>query len=79
MTTIQLRNSLQKEIGDIKDVKILKAVKAFLASIKDDNEPFRLSDAQRESIRISEEQIKKGEYKSSRQVFKDARKWLKSK
>ncbi len=56
MTATQLKTRLKKQINKIDDVSFLMAIETILESKTTEETPFPLTDAQKESIRISEEQ-----------------------
>ena len=72
MTNVQLRERLKKQISKIDDTAFLMAIETILES-KTEETPYPLSAAQKESIRISREQIRKGQYKDHKAVMNSAR------
>jgi hypothetical protein len=59
----------------------LKALDTIFTSqtSESSNEAYQITDEQKETIRISKGQIKKGQFKKNGQVLSDAREWLKNK
>jgi hypothetical protein len=74
MDIIELQNKLIKDIQKITDEELLNTIYQIIHSGTD---IYKLTPEQKESIRVSREQIKRGEFKSHETVMKETRKWLK--
>ena len=79
MTNIQIKTRLKNKINKIDDIAFLMAIETILESKTNEETPFPLNEAQKQSIRISKEQFKKGLYKDHREVINNAKRWLKRK
>jgi hypothetical protein len=77
MKSSDLKTKLIERINEIEDLEFLEAIKTILDSKT--AEPFPLSDQQKESIEISRQQIKNGDFLKNNEVFSDLKEWLKKK
>lgn len=79
MTTIALQQELIKKISKIKDIERLHSINDFLEQEDtfEKNGVIILTPEMKKIIAISEEQYKKGEFKTHEEVVKDAEQWLK--
>ena len=76
MSTQQLRNLLIDKISGIRDEKYLMAIKTILDTNFPEEEPYKLSDAQRKKVRTGLDQLKKGEVISNEDLEKEENEWL---
>ncbi|KAA9325210.1 hypothetical protein [Adhaeribacter soli] len=76
MNTQQLRNLLIDKISSIRDVKYLMAIKTILDTNFPEQEPYKLTDAQRKKVRTGLEQLKNGEITSNEDLEKEEDEWL---
>lgn len=78
MSTIELRELIINQLSHINDISFLKAIKTIIDS-KAEEEVYKLSDYQKERIRIGREQLVKGQTISHDEVQKEIEQWLLSK
>lgn len=78
MSTIELRELIINQLSHINDTSFLKAIKTIIDS-KAEEEVYKLSDYQKERIRIGREQLVKGQTISHDEVQKEIEQWLLSK
>ncbi len=72
------KKELVEELSAVQDKKVLDLMKSVLEHLKSDH-LNQLSDEQKESIKISREQIKAGNFKTQTDFFQEVRQWLKKK
>jgi len=77
MTSIDLKAKLIEIINQIEDVELLEAIKTILDT-KSEN-LYTLSDEQKESIEVSRQQIKNGNFLKNDEVFTELKEWIKKK
>lgn len=75
MSTIELRHTIAEYLAQIEDVSFLKAIKTIIES-KVYDETYKLSDYQRERIKESREQVKKGQTISHAELKREIDQWL---
>ncbi len=75
--TIQLKNDLISRIKNSTDLNFLKALQTIFDS--SEQSLFELSEEQKESIQISREEIKKGEFTEHAELMSNLKEWLKKK
>jgi hypothetical protein len=75
MSTIELREKIISQLANINDTSFLRAIKVLIDS-KVEKEVYRLSDYQKERIRLGREQLKKGQTISHDEVQKEINQWL---
>ena len=78
MSAIELRELIINQLSHINDISFLKAIKTIIDS-KAEEEVYKLSDYQKERIRIGREQLVKGQTISHDEVQKEIEQWLLSK
>ncbi len=78
MSTVELRELIINQLAHINDASFLKAIKALVDS-KAEDEVYKLSDYQKKRIRMSREQLIKGQTISNDELQKEIDKWLESK
>lgn len=78
MSTIELRQTIIDRLAIIDDISFLKAIKTIVES-KAESEIYRLSDYQKERVRLGREQLKKGQTISHDTLQKETDQWLASK
>ncbi len=78
MSTIELREKIISQLANINDTSFLRAIKVLI-DIKVEKEVYRLSDYQKERIRLGREQLKKGQTISHDDIQKEINQWLGSK
>ncbi len=72
---IQIKNNLISRIKNSKDLSLLKALQTIFDSL----EEYHLSDAQKESIKMSRDEISVGNYIDNSTAISDIKEWLKKK
>jgi predicted transcriptional regulator len=79
MTTIALQQELINKISKIKDKNKLNLINDFLEqeAVFDKNGALILTSEMKKIIALSEEQYKKGEFKTHQEVMAEAELWLK--
>ena len=77
MTSIDLKAKPIEIINQIEDVELLEAIKTILDT-KSEN-LYTLSDEQKESIEVSRQQIKNGNFLKNDEVFTELKEWIKKK
>ncbi|MFN6945722.1 MAG: hypothetical protein ACK4ND_12315 [Cytophagaceae bacterium] len=77
MKSTDLKTKLIERINEIEDLEFLEAIKTILDSKT--VEQYFLSDQQKESIEISRQQIKNGDFLKNEEVFSDLKELLKKK
>jgi len=75
MNSSQLQEKIIHDIRNIDDDNFLEAVYSIIRSRKEAN-PYKLTPAQKESIKISREQFKTGDFKHHSEVLQEVRGWL---
>ena len=75
MSTIELREKIISQLANINDTSFLKAIKVLIDT-KVEKEVYRLSDYQKERIRLGREQLKKGQTISHDDLQKEINLWL---
>jgi hypothetical protein len=78
MSTIELREKIISQLANINDTSFLRAIKVLIDT-KVEKEVYRLSDYQKERIRLGREQLKKGQTISHDEIQKEINQWLGSK
>jgi hypothetical protein len=78
MSTMELRELIINQLAHINDTSFLKAIKTLVDS-KVEEEVYKLSDYQKERIRMGREQLLKGQTISHDELQKEIDQWLKSK
>jgi predicted transcriptional regulator len=78
MGTIELRQRIIDQLSHIDDVSFLKAIKTLVDS-KAESEIYKLSEYQKERVRLGREQLNKGQTLSHEAVQKEIDQWLGSK
>jgi predicted transcriptional regulator len=78
MSTIELREKIISQLANINDTSFLRAIKVLIDT-KVEKEVYRLSDYQKERIRLGRDQLKKGQTISHDEVQKEINQWLGSK
>ncbi len=78
MDLAQTKKELVEELTAVQDKKVLDLMKSVLEHLKSDD-LNQLTDPQKESIEISREQIKAGNFKTQADFFEEVRQWLKKK
>ena len=78
MSTIELREKIISQLANINDASFLRAI-IVLIDTKVEKEVYRLSDYQKERIRLGREQLKKGQTISHDEIQKEINQWLGSK
>lgn len=78
MSTTELRELIINQLAHINDTSFLKAIKTIVDS-KAEEEVYKLSDYQKERIRMGREQLIKGQTISHDDLQKEIDQWLKSK
>ncbi len=78
MGTIELRQRIIDQLSHIDDVSFLKAIKTLVDS-KAEGEIYKLSEYQKERVRLGREQLNKGQTLSHEAVQKEIDQWLGSK
>lgn len=81
MTTIALQQELINKISKIKDKSKLNLISDFLEqeAVFDKNGALILTTEMKKIIALSEDQYKKGEFKTHQEVMAEAELWLKEK
>ena len=74
MNAIALQKKLLKQIAEINDVTVLKKIDQI---IKTNPKVYVLNEYQQERLRVSNEQIKNGEFYTSEEMDKLVEEWLK--
>jgi len=75
MSTIELREKIISQLANINDTSFLRAIKVLIDT-KVEKEVYRLSDYQKERIRLGREQLKKGQTISHDDLQKEINQWL---
>jgi len=75
-STIQLKTNLISRIQNSNDLNLLKALQTIFEST--DSNYYDLNDSQLDSIKVSREQIKKGDFIESEKAILEMRTWLKN-
>ena len=75
MSTIELREKIISQLANINDTSFLRAIKVLIDT-KVEKEVYRLSDYQKERIRLGREQLKKGQTISHDELQKEINQWL---
>jgi hypothetical protein len=75
MSTIELREKIISQLANINDTSFLRAIKVLIDT-KVEKEVYRLSDYQKERIRLGREQLKKGKTISHDDLQKEINQWL---
>jgi hypothetical protein len=78
MGTIELRQRIIDQLSHIEDISFLKAIKTLVDS-KADGELYKLSEYQKERVRVGREQLSKGQTISHEALQKEIDQWLGSK
>jgi len=78
MSTIELREMIINQLAHINDMSFLKAIKTLVDS-KAESEVYKLTDYQKERIKMSREQLLKGQTISHEKLQKEIDQWLESK
>ena len=74
MNAIALQKKLLKQIAEINDVTVLKKIDQI---VKTNPKVYVLNEYQQERLRVSNEQIKNGEFYTSEEMDKLVEEWLK--
>ena len=74
MNAITLQKKLLKQIAEINDVTVLKKIDQI---VKTNPKVYVLNEYQQERLRVSNEQIKNGEFYTSEEMDKLVEEWLK--
>jgi hypothetical protein len=75
MGTIELRKRIIDQLSHIDDISFLKAIKTLVDS-KAEGELYKLSDYQKERVRLGREQLIKGQTISHEALQKEIDQWL---
>lgn len=75
--TIQIKNNLISRIRNSKDLNFLRALQTIFET--SEQELYQLNSAQNESINISRDEIKNGNYIENSKAISDMKEWLKKK
>ncbi len=75
--TIQIKNNLISRIRNSKDLNFLRALQTIFET--SEQELYQLNSAQNESINISRDEIKNGDYIENSKAISDIKEWLKKK
>jgi len=75
MNLEELKATLKEKIDKVKDEDTLYMVGNLLDH--NNEKIFKITEAQKEKINLSLEQIERGEVLSNKEVFKNSKKWLK--
>lgn len=78
MTTLQLKNKLIDRIKEIEDVEFLNEIKAVLDS-KSNQKIIALTSDQKNEIRESKKELRKGHFISQSNLDKEVEKWAEEK
>jgi len=78
MGTIELRQRIIDQLSHIDDVSFLKAIKTLVDS-KAEGEIYKLSEYQKERVRLGREQLSKRQTLSHEAVQKEIDQWVGSK
>ena len=78
MSTIELREKIISQLANINDTSFLRAIKVLIDT-KVEKEVYRLSDYQKERIRLGRGQLKNGKTISHDEVQKEINEWPGSK
>lgn len=78
MSTIELREKIINQLANIHDATFLKAIKILVDS-KVEKEVYKLSDYQKERVRLGREQLLKNQTISHEDLQKEIDQWLGSK
>jgi predicted transcriptional regulator len=78
MGTTELRKRIIDQLSHIEDISFLKAIKTLVDS-KAEGELYKLSEFQKERVRLGREQLKKGQTVSHETIQKEIDQWLGSK
>lgn len=79
MTTTKLKNILTQKISKIDDNDFLNAIRILIEMKENAGDIYKLNKIQRQRIKKSKEQIKKGDVIDNDQVFDEIERWLKEK
>jgi hypothetical protein len=79
MTTTKLKNILTQKISKIDDNDFLNAIRILIEMKENAGDVYKLNQIQRQRIKKSKEQIKKGDVIDNDQVFDEIERWLKEK
>ncbi|HIP49389.1 MAG TPA: hypothetical protein EYG92_10565 [Lutibacter sp.] len=75
--TIQIKNNLISRIRNSKDLNFLKALQTIFDT--SEQELYQLNEVQNESINISRDEIKNGNYIDNSKAISEIKEWLKKK
>ena len=75
--TIQIKNNLISRFRNSKDLNFLRALQTIFET--SEQELYQLNSAQNESINISRDEIKNGDYIENSKAISDIKEWLKKK
>lgn len=78
MSTIDIRKKIIDQLSNIDDISFLNAIKTLVDS-KAEEKTYKLSEFQKERIRLGREQLSKGQTISHEALQKEIDQWLKSK
>lgn len=76
MQATQLKEVVIDKIYGINDIDYLKALKKILDMRQTSEEVYRLNEKQKAAIRLSKQQISKGESISNEELEKEEEQWL---
>ena len=74
---IQIKNNLISRIKNSKDLNFLKALQTIFDSLE--QELYQINDAQNESIKMSRDEIRAGNYINNSTAIFEIKEWLKKK
>jgi hypothetical protein len=78
MSGIELKEKLINSINKTDNEELLHEVYRLLEIENDDIEIYKLSDEQRATIALSQQQIKNGEFVTNQEADNEIEEWLKS-
>jgi len=78
MSTVELREKIINQLANINDASFLSAIKILVDS-EVEKEVYKLSDYQKERIRLGREQLRKNQTISHDDLQKEIDQWLGSK
>lgn len=79
MSTIELQNYLVNKIFSIEDPKFLTVIQELIDSTHVTDKPYPLSQSQRDSIQVGEEDLSSGKAIYHSVVMEQTHEWLKKK
>ena len=79
MTTENLKYKITKKISEIEDIELLNKIDSILDSKDNDSELYHLNEVQKNMIKTSKLQLRKGKRLSNEEVIDEIEKWLREK